>query len=89
MKYVVNKLSVLLLEQDQKKGFNTVAYDHKTDEIIAVRPKEYSIIKYISDSEGLCADNFEDMVIKLKIDNNEAEKIVSELIKKGILEYDD
>lgn|GEM_PF-5249127 len=86
MKYVVNKLSVLLLEQDQKKGFNTVAYNHKTDKLMAIRPKEYSILKFISDSNGLSSENIEAMVHKLQIDVTEAEKIVSELIKQGILQ---
>jgi len=82
----VNKLSVLLLEQDQKKGFNTVAYNHKTDKLMAIRPKEYSILKFISDSNGLSSENIEAMVHKLQIDVTEAEKIVSELIKQGILQ---
>lgn len=89
MKYVVNGLSVLLLERDQKRGFNTVAYDYKTDTLMAIRPKEYSILKYISDCDGLSSENIEDMVNKLKIELIEAEKIISDLINKGILESSD
>ena len=89
MKYVVNKLNVILLDQDQKRGFNTVAYDHKTDKLMAIRPKEYSILKYIDNSGGLNSENIKAMVFKLNIDVTEAERIVSDLIKKGILESSD
>lgn len=89
MKYVVNKLSVLLLDQDQMRGFNTVAYDHKIDKLMAIRPKEYSILKYISDSDGLSSENIEDMVNTVEIELIEAEKIISDLINKGILESSD
>jgi len=89
MKYVVNKLSVLLLDQDKKMGFNTMAYDHKTDKLMAIRPREYSILKYISDSKGLNEENIEHMVFKLRIEATEAEKIILDLINKGILESSD
>ncbi len=89
MTYVVNKLSVLLLDQDRRRGFNTVAYDYKTDKLMAIRPKEYSLIKYISDSHGLSSENIEVMMLKLHIEVDEAEKIISELINKGILESSD
>lgn len=86
MKYIVNKLSVLLLDQDKKRGFNTVAYDHRTDELMAIRPKEYSILKYISDSSGLTSENIACMVHVLKMKVSDAEEIVSVLVIKGILE---
>ncbi|KKQ08006.1 MAG: hypothetical protein US18_C0004G0018 [Parcubacteria group bacterium GW2011_GWB1_36_5] len=89
MKYVVNKLSVVLLDQDKKRGYSTVAYDHKTDKLMSIRPKEYSILKYISDSDGLSSENIESMVLKLHIDAKEAEIIVSDLFNKGILETGD
>lgn len=77
------------MDQDGRRGFNTVAYDYKTDKLMAIRPTEYSIIKFISDSDGLSSENIETMVAQLHIDVVEAEKIVSDLINKGILESSD
>lgn len=89
MKYVVNKFNVILLDRDKEKGFNTVAHDHKTDNLMAIRPREYSVIKYISDSDGLSSENIDGLVNKVKIEVIEAEKIISDLINKGILESSD
>ena len=77
MKYLVNKLSVVFLERDEEKGFNTVAYHWPTDELMAVRPKEYSVLKYISDNNGADGEELEKMA---------SSEMLSTLVSKGILE---
>ena len=78
MKYRVNKLSVVLLDSDKDRGLNTVAYNWQTNELMAIRPKEYAILKYVEDHNGV----IDEEVQSAGFDQG----LVDELVKKGILE---
>lgn len=81
MRYVVNKLSVILLDSDKVRGFNTVAYNWQTDELMAIRPKEYSILKYTEEQGKLDEEEIEELGFDLTV--------IEGLVKKGVMEIDD
>lgn len=81
MKYVVNKLSVILLDSDKDRGLNTVAYNHQTDELMAIRPGEYAILKWAEENDGFTEVEIEG----LGFDPD----VIRELVKKEVLEIND
>ena len=43
---------MVLLDSDKDRGLNTVAYNWQTNELMAIRPKEYAILKYVRITMG-------------------------------------
>lgn len=73
MKYALNQKAIVLLDSDRNNGLITIAFNPITDEIYAIRPKEYTILKQIHDQE-------------LRTDvSDEVREIVMDLTKKQII----
>lgn len=73
MKYILNKQSVILLKSDEVNGFKTIAFNPVTDEVYAIRPKEYSVLKLIHDKQEINTVSEVDQTI------------FNDLLKKGII----
>ena len=77
---------MVFLERDKERGFNTVAYHWPTDELMAIRLRDYSVLIYIYDNEGISDTDIEKMTNNLKINKLDLDGILSVLVSKGILE---
>lgn len=84
MTYSVNKDAIIFLDIDKENNYHTIAYDYKSDDVVAIRPAEYRLLKYVFENQPVS----ENQLQKFSVDNpdiNEFEELISKLTDKNIL----
>lgn len=84
MIYTVNKDAIIFLDEDRLGGFNTVAYDYRSDDLIAIRPLEYKLLWSIFDRGQASAEDI-GPIMGEELTENETKEMVETLIEKGVL----
>ena len=84
MTYSINKDAIVFLDIDKENNYHTIGYDYKSGDVVAIRPLEYRLLKYVFENQPVS----EYQLHKLSVDdanNNGFEELVSKLIDKNIL----
>ncbi len=84
MTYSINKDSVIFLDIDKENSYNTIAYDYKSDDVVAIRPLEYRLLKYVFENKFVDENQLQQFSVR-NPDINEFEDIISKLVDKNIL----
>lgn len=85
MNLFVNNESIIFLDIDKANNYHTIAYNWQTDEIIAIRPKEYHLLRFIWEQNGLTgseADAYRSIYIR---NQEEALSLIKKLLDRKLL----
>lgn len=85
MKLFVNTEAIIFLDIDLINNYHTIAYDWKTDNVMAIRPKEYLLLRRILEQNGLeesAIGNYRSRYIRSQ---EEAAFVVKKLLEKKLL----
>ncbi|MBI2326399.1 hypothetical protein HYU91_03360 [Candidatus Collierbacteria bacterium] len=84
MTYSVNKDAIIFLDIDKENNYHTIAYDYKSDDVVAIRPEEYWLLKYVFENQPVSEYQLHKLFVN-NSDRNGFEELVSKLIDKNIL----
>ena len=85
MKLFVNNWAIIFLDIDRINNYRTIAYNWETDDVIAIRPKEYLLLRHIWERNGLeesATRNYHSQYIHSQ---EEAAFVVKKLLEKNLL----
>ena|SRR3989344_5807803 len=86
MTYLINKDAVIFLDVDIENNYYTIAYDFKSDDVVAIRPLEYRLLKYVFENEPVNENQLK-AFLRNDIDaKNGSEELISKLLEKNILQ---
>ena len=84
MTYSVNKDAIIFLDIDKENSYHTIAYDYKSEDVVAIRPEEYRLLKYVFENQPISEYQLHELSVD-DADKNGFEELVSKLIDKNIL----
>lgn len=84
MTYSINKDAVIFLDIDKENNYHTIAYDYKSEDVVAIRPLEYRLLKYVFKNQAVNDSQLQAFSIN-NPDIDGFEELVSKLIDKNIL----
>ncbi len=82
MTYLVNKDAIIFLDTDKKNDYYTIAYDFKSDDVVAIRPLEYQLLKYIFENQPV---DEKQLQVFFRNDVDGLEEILTKLVDRNIL----
>lgn len=85
MKLFVNNEAIIFLDIDRINNYHTIAYNWKTDEVMAIRPKEYLILRYIWERNGLEKSTIRNYRSYYIHSQEEVDAVVKKLLEKNLL----
>lgn len=84
MNYSINKDAIIFLDVDKENNYRTIAYDYKSDDVVAIRPLEYRLLKYVYENQPVSENKLFDF-LGGDADVGELAELVTKLISKNIL----
>ncbi|MEK7119662.1 MAG: hypothetical protein AAB889_04055 [Patescibacteria group bacterium] len=84
MQYQITPESIIFLDSDILNGYSTVAYDWTSDDLFAIRPLEYKILRFIHDSQAAPFSSLKKYMSD-EIDEEELKSILDILTNKKII----
>lgn len=84
MFYQVNPESIIFLGSDSLNGYSTIAYDWTTDDLFAIRPLEYKILRFIYDSQTVSISSLTEHMSD-DIDEESLKSILDIFLNKKII----
>lgn len=88
MTYSVNKDAIIFLDIDKENNYHTIAYDYKSEDVVAIRPLEYRLLKYVFKNQSVNENQLREFS-KDNPDIDEFEELISKLVDKNILLIDE
>lgn len=88
MTYSVNKDAIIFLDIDKENNYHTIAYDYKSEDIVAIRPLEYRLLKYVFENQSVNESRLQEFS-KNNPDIDGFEELISKLVDKNILLIDE
>lgn len=88
MTYSVNKDAIIFLDIDKENNYYTIAYDYKSEDVVAIRPLEYRLLKYVFKNQPVNENQLQEFSIS-NPDIDGFEKLISKLVNKNILLIDE
>lgn len=85
MKLFVNNEAIIFLDIDRINNYHTIAYNWKTGDVIAIRPKEYQLLRRVWGQGGLEESAIRNYRSQYIDNQEEADLVVKELIAKKLL----
>lgn len=85
MKLFVNNEAIIFLDIDKINNYQTIAYNWETDDVMAIRPKEYLLLRHVWEQNGLedsAIGNYRSQYIRSQ---EEAAFVVKKLLEKKLL----
>lgn len=84
MRYSINNEAIIFLDSDKDNNFHTIAYNNQNDDVVAIRPTEYKILKRIYDLDSV-TENDLIATFKKDIPQKELQDILSKLVSNNIV----
>lgn len=84
MNYSINREAIIFLDTDSENGYHTVSYDFESGDLIAVRPPEYHLLKFVYDQQKATELAIKDFVGETML-AAELKEMMDKLLEKGIL----
>lgn len=84
MFYQANLESIIFLDSDNLNGYTTIAYDWTSDDLFAIRPLEYKILRFIYDNHTASTLSLVEYMSK-DIDNENLKTILDIFLNKKII----
>lgn len=84
MIYSVNKDAVIFLDVDKENNYHTIAYDYKSDDVVAIRPLEYRLLRYVFENKFVDKNQLREFCVN-NPDIDGFEDLISKLVDKNIL----
>lgn len=85
MKYLINGTAIIFLDIDRVSHFHTIAYDWETDSVLAIRPKEYHLLKYLFDQSGATDEELFNYLGRMSMESEEMQLMIKNLISKNLI----
>lgn len=84
MTYSVNKDAIIFLDIDKENSYHTIAYDYKSEDVVAIRPLEYRLLKYVFENKFVDENQLQEFSVN-NPDIDEFGELISKLVGKNIL----
>ena len=84
MTYSVNKDAIIFLDIDKENNYHTIAYDYKSEDVVAIRPLEYRLLKYVFENKFVDENQLQEFSVN-NPDIDEFGELISKLVGKNIL----
>lgn len=85
MNLLVNNEAIIFLDIDRINNYHTIAYDWQTDNIMAIRPKEYLLLRHVWGQNGIEESAIKAYRSQYLRSQKEVDFVVSKLIEKKLL----
>ncbi len=85
MKLFVNPEAIIFLDIDQINNYHTIAYNWQTDDVMAIRPKEYLLLRQVWKRNGLEESTIRNYRSQYLHSQEEVDFVVKKLLEKKLL----
>lgn len=85
MKLFVNTEAIIFLDIDIINNYHTIAYDWKTDNVMAMRPKEYLLLRTVWERNGLEESDIRNYRSQYIHSQEELDLAVKKLLERNLL----
>ena len=85
MNLFVNTEAIVFLDIDRINNYHTIAYNWETDDVIAIRPKEYLLLKHIWEQNGVEESAIGNYRSRFIHSQEKTDLVVKELLAKKLL----